>query len=232
MHLQEQSLEAARHAIEENSRSLERQRQRFEKTKVEGITRLRELCSLAAEESYWETAAFQLEEGLDQVNLFSPEASSAPQVPIGVTQLIGVEADERAAWLRHLAELHEQREKLEARVQYARSHETTRFQELDDARRRFQSIQDRGYEAQQRLDKILEPFMETHDFSLPTMESASLEEDRVQAGDTPDEESLSRSAVEQFARLVNDYRQTIDTLENELSDAADQMQGELNELQL
>src|SRR2546427_1246834 len=62
MHLQEQSLEAVRRAIEENSRSLERQRLRFEKTKAEGITRLRELRSIAAEESYWETAAFQLEE--------------------------------------------------------------------------------------------------------------------------------------------------------------------------
>jgi hypothetical protein len=235
MHLQEQSLEAARHSIEENSRSLERQRQRFDKTKTESITRLRELHSIAAEKSYWETAALQLEDGLQQLNLLSPETLSAPQVPLGVTQVIGAETDERAAWLRHLAELHEQREKLEAKVQYARTLESTRFQELDDVRRRFQSIQDRGYEAQQRLDKTLESFTTNSEFTIPAGDavlfSAEDEETHIQ-GDAQDEESLSRRAVEQFASMVNNYRQAIDTLESELIESADSIQGELNELQL
>src|SRR5437763_6957418 len=52
-HLQEQSLVAARQSARASAESLERQRVRFDNMKAESVAHLRELCFLAAEESYW-----------------------------------------------------------------------------------------------------------------------------------------------------------------------------------
>jgi Putative exonuclease SbcCD, C subunit len=150
-------------------------------------------------------------------------------VPFNATSLIEAESDERINWLRHLETLHQQREKLETRVQYARSLETTRFQELDEARRRFQSAQDRAYELQQNLNKTLEQFL-TAGASSDSL--TMLDEVMQLQGDALEDESLAGRAVEQFAAAIRGYRQLIDAIESELSEAADEVQGELNELQL
>jgi hypothetical protein len=136
-----------------------------------------------------------------------------------------VQADERMAWLRQLEELHQRRDKIEVQVQFARSQETTRFQELDEARRHFQIVQDRGYEAQQNLDRALETF-------FAESENASRLSEALELAQGEDDEAQSGRIVEQFAAIINGYRQAIGSLENELREAADQAQGELNELQL
>src|SRR5713101_6629589 len=83
--LQAQSLDSARQSARASAESLERQRVRFENVKAESVVHLKELCSMAAEESYWEVAALQLEEALRQVSSISTEAPSAPQVPLIIT---------------------------------------------------------------------------------------------------------------------------------------------------
>lgn len=158
LHLQEQSLKSAQRVIDENAASLDRQRVRFEQIKTESVSQLRELQGIAGDEALWDVAALQLEEAQRQVGTITPDASVSPEMPGAVTMLMDVQADERMAWLRQLEELHQRRDKIDAQVQFARSQETTRFQELDEARRHFQSVHDRGYEAQQNLDRALEPF--------------------------------------------------------------------------
>jgi Putative exonuclease SbcCD, C subunit len=225
LRLQEQSLQSAHRVVEENAAGLERQRLRFEQIKQESVAQLRELQGIASEEALWEAAALQLEDAQRQIGMITPNASIPPEMPEAITMLMDVQADERMAWLRQLEDLHQRREKVEAQVQFARTQETTRFQELDEARRHFQSVQDRGYEAQQNLDRALEPF-------FAESENASRLNEELERVQGEDDEVQSGRVVEQFAAIIQGYRQAISVLENELREAADQAQGELNELQL
>lgn len=231
MHLQEQNLESAQHVIRANQQSLERQRSRFDKMKAETLAHLQELGHVAAEETLWEVAAFQLEEARRQVGTISVDAPSTPNIPLRMASSLGEQSEERIIWLRHLEELHKRREQMETKVQYARDLETTRFQELDETRRRFQSAQDRAYEAQQNLAKALESFSSSE--AIDTLLSASLTDEVEQSQESmSDDDSLTASMIEQFASLLNGYRQAIDTLDLDMTDLLDQLQGELDELQL
>ncbi len=229
MQLQQQSLESARQSLQEHSETLERQRLRFETLKMESRSYLGELASIASEEALWEAVALQLQEAAHQLNTISTGVSSRPELPFGVTDLVEAGSEERIGWLHHLEALHQQREKLDSKLQYARALETTRFQELDDARRRFQSVQDRAYELQQNLNTTLEQFFSAGAFGncLDTFGVVVQPQE-----DTLDDESLTGSAVEHLATAIKRSRELIDKLERELIDAADQAQGELNELQL
>jgi hypothetical protein len=229
--LQGESLEATRQAERAGIEHLEHQRSRFEKMKADSSAHLRGLCAIAREECFWEMAAVQLEESLRQIASFSTETLSAPAVPPGITALTGVQSEERIAWLHHLEGLHQQREKLETKLQYARNLETTRFQELDDVRRRFQLVQDHAHEVQQSLNTMLKQLFPSHESTSSLVETLLVEVLPSQTEIT-DDESFSGRVVEQFAAVIKGYRQAIETLENELNDAADQLQGELNELQL
>ncbi|MFL5624036.1 MAG: TIGR02680 family protein [Ktedonobacteraceae bacterium] len=229
--LQKQSLEAAQQAARASAERLERQQVRFEHIKVKSVAELQELYALAAEESNWEVAAFQLQEALHQINGISTATTVAPEIPLIITSLPGVQSEERITWMRHLEALHRQREKLETNVQHARNLETTRFQELDEARRRFQYVQDRAYELEQSLRQALEQFFTTVEASASLAETL-LDEVTLPQVDTGDDEDLSDRVVEQFAIAIGGYRKIADTLESELSKMADQAQGELNELQL
>ncbi len=228
--LQKQSLEAASQAARASAERLERQHVHFENIKGKSAAGLQELCALAAEESYWEVAAFQLQEALHQVSGISTDTTVAPEIPLIITSLPGVQSEERIAWLRHLEALHRQREKLETNVQHARDIETTRFQELDEARRRFQYVQDRAYELEQSLRQTLEQFFTTVEST--SLAKTLLDEVMPPQVDTVDDETLSDRVVEQFAVVIGGYRKIIDTFESELSEMADQAQSELNELQL
>ncbi|HVB24578.1 MAG TPA: TIGR02680 family protein [Ktedonobacteraceae bacterium] len=233
LHLQEQSREAAAHSIEVSLENLAQQRERFARTKTESAAQVRELLQIASDEALWEVATFQLEEALQQVNAIAMDAPFRPEVPLAVTSLLGEQSAERSTWLRRLEELHQQREKLEAKVQNARMLETMRFQELDEARRRFSTVQDRGYEAQQNLINTLKQFAAAMgDDDNPSFALEALNEEIQSQGEIGDDESLTGSIVEQFALALDNYRQVIDALERELLDAADSAQGELNELQL
>ncbi len=229
--LQGESLEAARQAERASIEHQGRQRSRFEKMKADSSTHLHGLCAIAREECYWEMAAVQLEESLRQIASLSTETLSAPAVPPGITALTGIQSEERIAWLHHLEELHQQREKLETKLQYARNLETTRFQELDDVRRRFQLVQDHAHEVQQSLNTMLKQLFPSHESTSSLVETLLVEVLPPQA-EIMDDKSFSGRVVEQFAAVIKGYRQAIETLENELNDAADQLQGELNELQL
>jgi uncharacterized protein (TIGR02680 family) len=233
LHLQEQSREAAAHSIEVSLENLAQQRERFAGAKTESAAQVRELVQVASDEALWEVAAFQLEEALQQVNTIAMDAPYRPEVPLAVTSLLGEQSAERSAWLRRLEELHQQREKLEAKVQNARMLETMRFQELDEARRRFSDAQDRGYQSQQNLTNTLKQFVTgTDDDDNPSFALESLDEGIQPQGEIGDDESLTGTIVEQFAHALNNYRQAIDALERDLLEAADAAQGELNELQL
>jgi uncharacterized protein (TIGR02680 family) len=231
MHLQLQSLEAARQSLRENSVSLDRQRTRFEKMKTESVLHLCELSPLASDEALWDVAAFQLQEASRQIGTISAEGPARPELPFGVTSLLEGESEERIAWLRHIAELQQKREQLESRVQHARTLETMRFQELDETHRRFQSSQDRANELQQSLNKTLEQFL-TADETTITLTDTLLDEGIPPQIDTGDDESISGKVVDQFAAAIKGYRRVIEKIEGELIEAADQAQGELNELQL
>src|SRR5207247_9077702 len=104
-----------------SAQRLRLQQARFETMKTESIAHLQELSSLALAESYWEVVAFQLQEALRQVSSISTETTSAPEVPLVITSLPGEMSEERIAWLRHLEELHRQREKLETHALHARN---------------------------------------------------------------------------------------------------------------
>ena len=223
--LQQQGLEAARQSGRASAESLERQRARFDSMKSESIASMQELHTLAAGESYWEVAAFQLEEAQRQVSSISTETSSAPKIPLGITSLLGEQSEERIVWLHHLEELHRQREKLETDVQHARNLETTRFQELDHTRQRFQSIQDRFYEARLMLDNTLEQFTSQESLQMP-------QETTLLQGDIVEDDALPERVVEQCAAVLSHYSQTIGALESELTQAAIQVQVQLKELQV
>jgi uncharacterized protein (TIGR02680 family) len=228
LRLQEQSLEAARQAVRENTAQLQRQQQRMEQIKAESLDHLQELSTIASEEALWETVAFQLSDAQRQVRDFSIESSAAPEIPLAVTVLTGSTLEERTDWLHRLEALHRQRETLDAQVQNARTLETTRFQELDEARRHFQEAQDRAHSARQRLDDLLQPFLSSEEPAAGSTELLFDEADEATTGDEPQ----TGNVVEQFASAVQHYRQLVDTLESNLVEAVDQAQGELNELQL
>ena len=160
-----------------------------------------------------------------QIDVIAPESSVPPEMPDAVATLVGEQADERSAWLQQLEDLHQQREKLDERVQFARNLENTRFQELDEARRHFQSVQDRIYEAQEQLEKSLEPFFAESELAAQSSTDREFETNE-------DDEFQSGRIVERLAAAIQSYRQDIAALEGELSEAADTAQGELNELQL
>lgn len=227
MRLQEQSLQAARQAVHENTTNLQRQQQRMEQIKAESLSHLQELSTIASEEALWETTAFQLLEAQNQVRAFSPESSTSPEIPLAVTILAGEPAEERTNWLHRMESLHQQREAQDSQIQQARNLETIRFQELDEARRHFQTVQDRAYQAQHNLDDILKPFLNG--------EETSDDEERIQQEpnlETASDEPSTSNIVEQFATTINHYRQLIDTLESNLIKVVDQIQGELNNLHL
>ena len=227
--LQERSLDAARQSRQTSAERLRLQLARFETMKTESIAHLQELSSLALEESYWEVAAFQLEEALRQVSSISTETTSAPEVPLVITSLPGEMSEERIAWLRHLEELHRQREKLETHVLHARNLETTRFQELDLSRNRFQSAEDRFNETLLMLNNTLEQFTSQESLQL-------LQETILSQGDmgkvVEEDDALPDRVVEECTFILNHYRQAIDKIEGELIQEANQRQTKLNELQV
>lgn len=229
MLLQQQSLASARHSLREQSAGLERQRSRFDTLKRESAEHLRELAAVAAGEALWDAGALQLQETARQVSAIATEAVTRPEIPVDLSAFIEAESEDRMSWLHSLEELHRQRESLETRVQYARSLETTSFQEMDEARRRFQNARDRAYDIQQQLNKALEPFFAADTYS----QAYTMLDEVIQLqAEAADDESSSGKAVEQLSAAILGYRKVIDTLESDLREAADQAQSELNELQL
>src|SRR5258708_29732159 len=101
---------------------------------------------------------------------------------------------------------------MESRVQYARTLETTRFQELDEARSRFQDVQDRAYELQESITTALAQFFTAGEISN-SFDGINVAVPSQR--DTLDNESLTAKPVEQFASAVKRYRQLIDDLERE-----------------
>src|SRR5262249_19204561 len=128
-----------------------------------------------------------------------------------------------------LEELHARRERLEAKIQNARELETMRFQELDDAGRRFQSMKDAADEAQEKLAKTVESFSNAETIRMLLGTEANAEELPLSPSE---DDALTTTLVEQFAASLSGYRRVIDTLDRNLTDLADQLQGELDELQL
>ncbi len=238
MHLQEQSVASARHALNTLSDALKSKQESFTRTKADSIAQLEELRTLAANECYWELAAFQLEEALRSTTTTSTETASTPQMPQAVPMLVGEQSQERISWLRSLEALHQQREKADDKLQNARSLETTRFQELDEARRRFQVIQDRVYETRQKLNEVLERLIAADNGLFPSealdnsLAMIALDEDTQAGEDSLEDGSHTTRVVSTVTSALSAYRQIIAALERELLDAADQAQGELNELQL
>lgn len=234
MHLQEQNLATAQQEIRENTANVQRQHQRFDRLKHESLGHLRELATVANEESYWEVAALQLEEAAQQLTQLVANTTVQPAMPLGVIDILQEQAEERMTWLHRLEELHRQREQFERTVQHARSLETTRFQELDEARRHFQDIQDRTYAAQQNLNTVLEQFATANSLDLHESEALSLSGSDISqaAGTMLDDESFTGRVIEQFATALDAYRQVIEMLEGALIEMADEVQGELDELQL
>jgi|GEM_PF-1150411 len=227
--LQQGSRESARQSLTEQTESLIRQRTRFETMKADCLSYLDDLSSIATEEALWEAVSLQLQETSHQLSNISTEITSKPEALVGVTTLVEAESEDRITWLRRLEALHQEREKLDSRLQYARTFETTLFQELDESRRRFESVQDRAYELQRTLNTTLEQFFIDGIFNNPLdVIDAATQIQEV----TTNEESLAGRAVEQFADAIKGYQQKIDELEGELAEAANLAQGELNELQL
>jgi uncharacterized protein (TIGR02680 family) len=220
LRMQEQSLSSATQTVRENVANLERLQQRMEQMKAENAAHFQELSTIASTEALWETTAFQLAEAQHQLQSFSVQSSVAPEMPLVLANLLGLPLDERTAWLRQLETLHQQREALETQIQYARNLETTRFQELDEARRTFQTARERSYEAQQTLDELLKPFLPNEE----TPETLELFEEGAS------DEALTGNAVEQLAAALADYRQLIDRLEDDLTGAIDFAQGKQSEL--
>lgn len=121
--------------------------------------------------------------------------------------------------------MHQEREKLDAQVQNAREYENTRFQELDETRRRFQSARDRFYDALATLNSALEQF--------PLPEVIQPEHSSLLLQDNPAEDEAQPGRVlEQCARSLDYYRQSIESIEGELHRSAQQAQARLNELQI
>ena len=237
MLMQEQSVSSARHALSTLSDSLKSKQESFTRTKTDSTTQLQELLSLASNECYWELAAFQLEEALRSLNSTSTETPTSPRMPQAVSMLIGEQSQERIDWLRTLEALHQQRERADNTLQNARSLETTRFQELDEARRRFQAIQDRMHGTRQKLNEVLEQWVDVESRLFPSeFIEASLAmialDEETQAEETAEDGSHASVVLSAVTNALAGYRQIIATLEQELIEAADQIQGELNEVQL
>ena len=228
LHLQVQSKEAAQQSVRSATEQQQRLSDRFAQTLSDIVTHLSELRSSAVDESYWEVAALQLDGAIEQCRTLSVEATVRPELSSSVTALTGIDADERISWLHHLEELHQQKERADGQVQQARSLETTRFQELDEARRRFQSARNRSSIAQQQLQQALEPFLVESEqaSSLPLFEEDELLE-AIQSDESP-----TGAIVEGLATVLQNARQVIATLERELSEAADLARGEMDDLQL
>jgi uncharacterized protein (TIGR02680 family) len=229
MQLQQGSQESARQSLQEQTENLERQRVRFETLKAECVTQLGELSSVASEEALWESAALQLQETSNLLSNVSTVITTRPEALTGVTALVEVESEERIGWLHLLEALHREREKLDSKVQFARTNETTRFQELDEAQRRFESVQDRAYELQRNLKTTFEQYF-LDDISASPLEMMAVE--TYTQAVSADEETLAGRAVEEFYAAIKQYQQILDELERELAEAANLGQGELNELQL
>ncbi len=238
LQMQERSVASVRDALATLSDTLESKQESFTKTKVESTTQLEELRSLAANECYWELAAFQLEEALRSLRSVSIETPTSPRIPQAVAMLIGEQSQERIVWLRSLEVLHQQRERADDKLQNARSLETTRFQELDEARRRFQAIQDRVFETRQKLNEVIEQWVavDSRLFPSETIESSlamiAIDEDTHTEEDSSEDGSHATAVLTAVTQALNGYRQIREALEQELLDGADQVQGELNEVQL
>lgn len=223
--LQEQSLAAARRSKQASAENLQRQLARFESIKKESAAHTRELGRIADGEGQWEVAAFQLQEALRSLTSIAVESSYPASIHQGIAALSGVLSEERIDWLQRLEALHSEREKLDAQVQNARDNETTRFQELDETRRRFQSARDRFYDALAALSSALEQFPQpevAQPEHSPLLLSDDLSEDEAQPG----------RVIEQCARALDFNRQAIESIEAELHRAAQQAQARLNELQI
>src|SRR5256886_11742833 len=227
--LQQGSRESARQSLTELAESLVRQRARFETLETESLSHLDGLSSIATEEALWEAVSLQLQEVSHQLSCVSTEITNRPEALADVATLIEAESEDRIAWLRILEGLHQEREKLDSKVQYARTLETTRFQELDEARHRFESAQDRAYGLQRNLNTTLEQFFIE---GISTNPLDIIDDETQVQEDTIDEESLTGRVVEQLATAIKRYQQIIDELDHELAGAANLAQGELNELQL
>lgn len=223
--LQERSLADARRSKQASAESLQRQLARFETIKKESVAHTRELGRIASEEGQWEVASIQLQEAqrlLTSISLESPYPASIYQ---GIAALSDMLSEERIAWLQRLEALHQEREKLDAQVQNAREYETTRFQELDETRRRFQSARDRFYDALATLNSTLEQF--TQPEVVQPMHTSLLLRD-----DMAEDEAQPARVIEQCARSLDQYRQTIENIERELHQSAQQAQARLNDLQV
>ncbi|EFH85969.1 TIGR02680 family protein [Ktedonobacter racemifer] len=227
MNLQQQSLDAARHASNASEQSVQRQQTRFSRMKDESAAQLRTLHTLAAEKALWEAAAIQIESAIAQVKAFATNASFAPEIPSGVTTLLGATAEERIAWLQRLEALHQQRTQLDNKVQNARQLETTRFQELDEVRSHLQALHDSSRQAQQQVEQALETFKLNDD----TASVATFPADEIELLLESDE-AQEGTLVERFAALLSGYHQTIARLEREMSEAAAEVQDEMHELHL
>ena len=223
--LQEQSLAAARQAKQASEENLQRQSARFASIKHESTAHIRELSGIAAGEGQWELAAFQLQEAQHLLASTSQESPVSTTLLESISALSGMLSEERIDWLRQLEALHQEREKLDAQVQNAREHETTRFQELDETRRRFQSARDHFYDALATLNSTLAQF------TLPE-DVRPLHETMLLRDELAEDEALPARVVEQCAQALDYYRLAIDSIENELHQAARQSQARLNDLQV
>ena len=223
--LQEQSLADARRSKQASVESLQRQMARFESIKSESAAHTRELGRIATEEGQWEVAAFQLQEAQRLLASVSLELSYPASLHQSIAALSGMLSEERIAWLQRLETLHQEREKLDAQVQNAREYETTRFQELDETRRRFQSARDRFYDALATLNSTLEQFAQP-EVVQPVHSSLLLQDD------TAEDEAQPARVIEQCARSLEQCRQAIESIERELHQSAQQTQARLNELQV
>ena len=236
MRLQEQSLASARQASHTIADTLHSKQQNFIKTQAELTTQLEELRTLTANDCYWELAAFQLEEALRLTTSVMLEMFTPPRIPQAVAMLTGEQSQERVSWLRSLEALHQQRERADDRLQNARTLETTRFQELDEARRRFQTLQDQIYTTRQKLNEIFEQWNTESNrvFASEPIEHAlaMIVIDEDTEGDNAEDGSHATRVLAAVTNALTGYRQLVEVLEDDLLDAADAAQGELNELQL
>ena len=227
LHLQEKNLEGAQHAIQASQQYLQRQQARFNESRTESIAQLHELSSVAAEDCHWEVAAFQLEAAGHQIESIQLDAATRPELPQNISSLLEVRSEERISWLHQLEELHKRREQLESKIQHARELEAMRFQDLDDTGRRFSSLKEQAYEAEQKLVGMLEELRATDD----TNALLFLDETIQLSANSGDDEALIAHEIEQFTANLQGYRQAIDTLDRDLTRQVEQLQSTLAKLQ-
>ncbi|HTK08949.1 MAG TPA: TIGR02680 family protein [Ktedonobacteraceae bacterium] len=231
LQLQAQSVTVARQGIQDQEKRLSRQQTRFAEEKKVALNQLRDLLTIARQEAQWEVVALQLEEAQQFLSTLSPEAGTTLTLPLVIATLNGPTTQERMVWLRSLETLHQQRERAETQVQYARTQETTRFQELDEARSQFQISRELANTAQRQLNSALAPFFSPSDAFAPSISSDDLpllEHEDEEAND----ESQSSAIVERLSAAIEQYHQVLDVLDHDLVEAIDEAQSELNELQL